>query len=187
MTVDPDQELLARFADGDRRAAGELMRRRLPSVHGLAWRMLGRTEEAEEVAQEAFARAWRQAATWVPGEAKFSTWLHQVTANLCRDRLRRRREAPLEAAGDPADERPGAADALLDRQRAGRVREAVASLPERQSEAIRLVHFEGRSGADAAADLGVSVEALESLLARGRRALKAALAAERDALLGQMD
>ena len=187
MVDDPDLPLLKRFAEGDRAAAAELMRRRLPSVHAVAWRMLGRRAEAEEVAQETFARAWRQSATWRPGQAKFATWLHQVAANLCRDRLRRRRDAPLEAAGDPADDRQSAADTVLDRQRAERVRQAIAQLPERQARALELVHFDGLSGQDAAAVLSVSVEALESLLARGRRALKARLVGERDALLGRVE
>ena len=103
MDSDPDEELLARVAQGDPAAVRALTARKLPRVLALAGRMLGEATEAEDVAQEAMIRAWRQAPIWTPGVARFDTWLHRVTLNLCYDRLRRRREIPTER-----HERPGA-------------------------------------------------------------------------------
>jgi RNA polymerase sigma-70 factor (ECF subfamily) len=142
----------------------------------LARRMLNDATEAEDVGQEVFLRVWREAPRWRPGGAKFETWMHRVALNLCYDRLRRRRERSDPEAGvavpDPA---PLASEALLSQQRSSRVHEALSRLPERQRAAIALVHFQELTNIAAAETLEISVEALESLLARGRRALKAAL------------
>jgi RNA polymerase sigma-70 factor (ECF subfamily) len=180
-----DDDLVRRVAAGDARAAEEFVRLHLPRVGNLAQRMLGDSHEAEDVAQEVFVRAWRQAPQWIPGKAKFSTWLHKVTINLCYDRLRRRRETPDADAGltltDPA---PGASEAWFARQRAAHVRAALDRLPPRQRAAIALCHFEEAPQAEAARAMGLTVDALESLLARARRALKADLAALAADLLG---
>lgn len=147
--------------------------------------MLSDAAEAEDVAQEAFLRAWRHAAKWREGEAKFETWLHKVTLNLCYDRLRRRREIPDPEAGmTQPDASPSAADLVLARQRAAQVERALSALPERQRAAIVLCHYQEMSNIEAAAVMELSVDALESLLARGRRALKTALLPMRRDLVG---
>ena len=152
------------------------MARHLPRMLGLARRMLNNPHEAEDVAQEVFLRVWREAGKWKPGAAKFETWMHRVALNLCYDRLRRRREHTDPDAGlDVADPAPSMSEAWLAQQRAALVRAALAQLPERQRAAIALCHFEEMTNIEAAAALAISIEALESLLARGRRALKAAL------------
>jgi RNA polymerase sigma-70 factor (ECF subfamily) len=143
---------------------------------GLARRMLGDAMEAEDVAQDVFLRVWREAPRWRPGQARFETWMHRVALNLCYDRLRRRREIPDPEAGlTTVDPTPSAQAQLLARERAGRVRDAMAKLPERQRAAIALCHFQELTNIEAARVMDVSVEALESLLARARRALKASL------------
>lgn len=182
---DEDAEWLRRAAAGDADASRRLVERHLGPIVGLAGRMLGRLAEAEEVAQETFLRAWQIAATWRPGEARFATWLYRVALNLCHDRLRRRRESPLDAAG-----RVASADPLpdADAQRAEvarRVAAALDRLPERQRAAIVLCHYQGLGNAAAAEVMGIGVEALESLLARGRRALRTLLAGEARDLLGE--
>ena len=152
-----------------------LAARKLPRLLALAGRMLGEASEAEDVAQEAMIRAWRQAPTWAPGAARFDTWLHRVTLNLCYDRLRRRREIPTETPPEQLDEGP-APDRGLEASDVGRrVAAAMAVLPDRQREAVALCHYQEMTNIEAAAVMGVSVEALESLLSRGRRALRAAL------------
>jgi RNA polymerase sigma-70 factor (ECF subfamily) len=103
------------------------------------------------------------------------TWLHAVALNLCRDRLAHRREAPLDEAADPPDPRPSPG-AELDARRIGRrVDAALAALPDAQRIAVVLCHYQGLGNQEAATVMAVSVEALESLLARARRTLRARL------------
>jgi RNA polymerase sigma-70 factor (ECF subfamily) len=186
--IDPDAEFVRKAGAGDARAAEALVRRHLPKMVALARRMLNDSSEAEDVAQDVFLRVWREAPNWRPGQAKFETWMHRVALNLCYDRLRRRREKPdAEAGMYVADSAPLASEAWLARQRAAKVHAALALLPERQRAAIALVHFEEMSNIAAAEILEVSVEALESLLSRGRRALKAALADVAQDLIGGAD
>jgi len=176
---DHDDALMARFAAGDQSAARALTARHAPRALALARRMLRDEAEAEDVTQEAMLRVWRMAPDWRPGEAKLSTWIHKVAFNLSTDRLRRRRSAPLEDAPEPVDEAPGALDGLEAADRATALRRALDALPERQKRAVELRHFDELSNPEIAEALEVSVEAVESLLARGRRALAQSLAPHR--------
>lgn len=174
-----DDRLMALFAQGDQTAARLLTSRHASRVLRLARRMLNDEAEAEDVAQEAMLRLWRLAPEWRPGETKVSTWLHRVATNLCYDRLRRRRDQPLddEAAAEIPDPDLSAFERIDQEERAAMTRAAIGELPERQRAALTLRHFAEASNEEAAAALGVSVEAVESLLARARRGLKASLAA----------
>jgi len=183
-TGDPDLEILRRIGAGDGAACALLVDRHLRRITALAGHMLGNRADAEDVAQEVFLRVWKQAPAWRSGEAKFSTWLHRVTINLCTDRLRRRRETGLEAAGDPASDAPLPDAGLQEAAVVARVQAALAQLPDRQREAILLCHFQELGNIEAAAVLDLSVEALESLLARGRRRLRQLLLEEVPDLTG---
>ena len=177
MTVeDPDGELVRRAGLGEAAAVQALVARKLCRVLSLAERLLGDAFEAEDVAQETFLRVWRIAPRWRPGAAKFDTWLHRVTLNLCFDRLRRRRERPTAEPPDLPDPGPAPDRGLIAEDVGRRVRAALQALPPRQRQAIVLCHYQEVGNIEAAALMGVSVEALESLLSRGRRALRAALA-----------
>ncbi|APX13808.1 RNA polymerase sigma factor [Tateyamaria omphalii] len=172
-----DAALLARYAHGDAAAARALTLRLVPRVQAQAFRMLGDAAEAEDVVQEAMLRLWRIAPEWREGEALVSTWLYRVVSNLCTDRLRKRPRAgvPLEDVAEPQDPRPGAEAQLQEAARHAALRGAIADLPERQRIALTLRHFEGASNPEIAAALDVSVEAVESLTARAKRALAQAL------------
>lgn len=174
---DPDAELVARVARDDRSAVRQLVARKLPRLLALAVRMLGDRMEAEDVAQEAFVRIWKQAPHWREGEARFDTWLHRVAMNLCYDRLRARRETPEPAPEDEQSEdetrSPGGPEAALEaRQHGARVRQALATLPPRQREALVLTYYQELSNAETAGLMGITVDALESLLVRARRAIR---------------
>ena len=175
MIDDPDGELVARAGRGDRAAAQALMARHLPKMLTLARRMLGERGDAEDAVQDAFLRLWTHAARWEPGKAKFETWLYRVTLNQCYDRLRRKASAALDEAVEVPDPAPGPETVLDDADIAAEVARAIAGLPERQRAAIALCHYQDCGNIEAAEILNISVEALESLLARGRRALRARL------------
>jgi len=172
MINDPDAELVARAGAGDRAAAQALIARHLPKMMTLARRMLGDGGEAEDAVQDAFMRLWTHAVRWRPGAAKFETWLYRVTLNQCYDRLRRRTAARLEEAADVADPAADPERELGEADTSDAVGKAVSELPERQRAAILLCHYQGCGNIEAAEILGISVEALESLLSRGRRALR---------------
>jgi len=183
--ADPDLDLVRGIAEGEATAFRALVDRHLDRVLRLAERLMSNRADAEEIAQEVFARVWRHAANWKSGNARYSTWLHRVTVNLCQDRLRRRRDVDLDTIAEMPSGEPGA-DQILNRQAvARRVAHALDGLPERQRMAIIMCHYEGMGNKEAAGLLDISVEALESLLSRGRRALKAALIDEKPHLLGE--
>lgn len=177
-----EADLLARFATGDQAAARRLTARLTPRVHALARRMLDDPAEAEDVTQEAMLRLWRIAPDWRDEGAAVGTWLYRVAGNLCIDRLRRRRERPVAELPERPDGAPGAVERMQDADRASALNAALATLPDRQRLAIVLRHIEERPNPEVAAILETSVEAVESLLARGRRRLAEELAPQRAGL-----
>ncbi|MFY0637091.1 MAG: RNA polymerase sigma factor [Maricaulis maris] len=170
-----EDRLMARIGAGDRDAARELMAANLSRIIGLARRTLGDAVEAEDIAQETFLRVWKAAGRWKSGQARVSSWVCRIALNLCYDRLRKRREVLTDALPEQADASLGQDRRMEQAESGHRVAEAVARLPDRQRQALELVHFQELSNIEAAEIMSVSVDALESLLARGRRKLKALL------------
>jgi RNA polymerase sigma factor (sigma-70 family) len=174
--LDPDAELLPRIARGDQSAIRQLVARKLPRLLALGVRMLNDRSEAEDVAQETFMRVWKLAGNWQSGAAKFDTWLHKVALNLCYDRLRSHKDYNEEDAPELID------PALIPEQRLDKSQQgdlisiALAALPNRQREALVLQYYQELSNIDAADLMGVSVDALESLLSRARRNMRTLLA-----------
>ena len=174
--------LLLRYAAGDRAAAAALVARLAPMALSLARRLLGDPAEAEDVTQEAMLRLWKIAPDWDPDRARVSTWLYRVVVNLCTDRRRRRRPEPMDVLPELAD---GALPAVAQMQAQARVdalQAALAGLPERQRIAVVLRDIDGLANPEIATILGISVEAVESLAARGRRALRETLGVRRNEL-----
>lgn len=173
----PADELawLAAIRVGDERAFRFVVDRYLPQLLGISRRMLRDPVEAEDMAQETLVRLWRNAATLELGDGGLRPWLHRVISNLCIDRTRSGRRLAIVDEVPEQSEPASQVRSLIDRDLSGRVDAALKALPERQRLALTLFHYEGLSQIEVGAILGISDEAVESLLARGRRALKATL------------
>lgn len=179
-----DDALMARVAAGDQRAFSRLVARHGPRAQALAHRFTGSSAEAEDIVQEAFWRVWRAAGRWRPSGAKFSTWLHRIVVNLCVDRDRRqriRRLIPFADAFDPPSDDPDPEHALGDRDEIAAVRADILELPARQRAALLLSADGERSNAEIAKMLGATEKAVESMLVRARRTLRARLSAREEA------
>ena len=179
-----DAALMGQVAAGDPAAARAVVDRHLPGLVAFAWRMVGDGSAAEDVAQDAMLKLWRQAPRWKP-KAQIGTWLRRVAYNRCIDLHRRARPGDDIAGLALEDPAPGPARNLLAAEVSAIVRSAMADLPERQRAAIAMVHFDGMNNGETAAALEVSVEAVESLLARGRRGLRQRLSDLKPDLLGE--
>lgn len=168
-----DDRLLAAIAGGSNAAFAELMARHLNRVFSLALRITGSRADAEDAAQEAFARVWRKAPDWQPGAARFSTWLYRVTMNLCIDTRRKPRAEQLDPDLPLADPGESAEGMLIERERQAQINAAMAELPERQRQAMTLCYTMGLGNAAAAEIMEISVKAYESLLVRAKRDIRA--------------
>lgn len=179
-----DDALLVLYANGDPAAAAELMQRLAPRALGVARRVLGNQAEAEDVTQEAMMRLWRMAPDWQPGQAKVSTWLYRVVMNLCIDLKRRKGggHVDLDAIPEPPDPASSAAEQLQDLARQDALQQALMQLPERQRQAVVLRHLEELTNPEISGIMEISVEAVESLTARGKRSLAKCLAGRREEL-----
>ena len=178
-----DAGLLQAAAAGSHAGFAEIVNRHYQPVYRLVWRLTNGAADAEDMAQDAFVKLWKNPLQ-VREAGALKGWLMRVAANAVIDRSRRPRAATLDDAPEVED-RQARPDAPLERAQAARlVDRRIAELPDRQRLALSRVYFEGLTNIEAAAVLEVSVDALESLLARARRGLKDSLAAEWRDLLG---
>ncbi|MFD1703127.1 sigma-70 family RNA polymerase sigma factor [Methylopila henanensis] len=178
-----DDALLALVGGGDQRAFARLVARHGPKAQAVAHRFTGSASEAEDLVQEAFWRVWRSADRWRPGGARFSTWLHRVVVNLCVDHDRRRRLRrflPFADAFDPPSDEVGPERSLSDRDEVDQVRADILTLPARQRAALLLAADGERSNAEIAEALEATEKAVESMLVRARRTLRALQAAREE-------
>jgi RNA polymerase sigma-70 factor, ECF subfamily len=181
--TEDETTLLARVAAGEAPAFRALVDRHLPTVLAIARRMLRDDGEAEDVAQETLLRLWRNAGSLQLGEGGVRPWLRRVASNLCIDRVRARRNVSLGEEVPEESEPASQVTQLAERDLSTRVDAALKALPERQRLALTLFHYEGMSQVEVGEAMSISDEAVESLLARARRTLKASLKNEWRGLL----
>ena len=179
--------LLARVAAGEAEAFRSLVDRHLPTVLAVARRMLRDDAEAEDVAQETLLRLWRNAGGLEIGPGGVRPWLRRVVSNLCIDRARARRNTTVVETVPEESEPPTQMRQLAERELGQRVDIALKALPERQRLALTLFHYEGMSQIEVGEAMGISDEAVESLLARARRTLKVSLKEEWRGLMPESD
>jgi RNA polymerase sigma-70 factor, ECF subfamily len=179
-----DADLLAAAKRRDAKAFGVLVSKYHTLVYRVVWRMMRGHSDAEDIAQEAFLKLWHNPSQ-VREAAAVKGWLVRVAQNLVLDRSRRTSQMAAELP-EVSDGRPDAEKIMGRNWVTNRVDAAVAQLPERQRFAITLVHFEHFTQAEAAAVMDLTVDALESLLARARRALKDQLAGDKQDMLAAL-
>jgi len=168
-----DEELVEACRAGETCAFDLLVVRWEDKIRGAAFRLLGQEDEARDVAQEAFLKAYRA----LPGfrqEARFSSWLYQIALNLCRDRLRRRKGRPtvsleaLEETGPVlAAREPGALELVQQRDLRRAVRRAIFALPHEQREVLVLKEYQGLTFLEIAQALELPVSTVKTRLYRG--------------------
>lgn len=170
--VDSDLECVTRVLNGDVSAFETIVRRWQGPLINMAWRYCRDRGRAEELAQEAFIRAWRGLATW-RGEGSFSTWLFALAANVFRSELKRFPVVtlPIEEVGEPAHT-ASQQDELEKQSFKESVQRAVLALPLRYREPILLFYFHEMDVAAAARTMGLAEGTIKARLARGRELLR---------------
>jgi len=166
-----DEQLMQRVAKGDHRAFSVLVDRHMRRVVSVAQNITRTRADADDIAQETFLRVWERPRLYDVSQARFTTWLHRVTVNLCIDRQRVRTPDPLDDVPEQPLDAASLVDLLYAAERRSAVSAALRELSVQQRTAIALFHMQGFSQREAAAIMELSEGAFESLLQRGRRAL----------------
>jgi len=175
-----DEELVARSQGGDLDSFNQLVLRWERPIYALAYRVIGREEDARDVAQETFLRAFR-ALKGFKGQAKFSSWLYRITLNLCRDWIRRERRTPVVQAPEGVDVIEMAGEStpsesiedLVSRHQLGRaVGKAMSQLPEEQRTAIILKEYHGLTFQEIADLLDCPLSTVKTRLYQGLTVLR---------------
>ena len=182
-----DNALLDAYAKGTPEASQILTDRFMSKIFSQAFHRVRNEADADDITQEAMLRLWRIAPSWKQGNAKISTWLYKVVNNLCIDRLRQKKTEHLDATTEPIDDRQNVTNYLLNQSRANALYNALAILPVRQREAVYMRHLEGISNPEIAEKLELSIEAVESLISRGKRTLTYTLQSQKSELGYQND
>lgn len=166
-----DQSLVLQTLSGNSEAFGTLVERYDRSVYHLAYRTLRDQEEARDVAQEAFFKAYRSLRTYKPA-AKFSTWLFSITYHACCDRLSRRKRYSNEEMPERADTAAGPESEAIANDEAQRLRRAIAALPEKYRTVITLYHLQGKQYEEIAQVLGAPIGTVKTHLFRAKDQLR---------------
>lgn len=178
-----DRQLVRSIAGGSAEAVADLYDRHAPLIFGLARRMVGRPEDAEEIVQDVFAQVWRQAARYQEGRATVVGWLVMLTRTRAIDRIRSRNARP-DRVGASIDVVPALASAAPDPEASalsasdvGVVKRALAVLPEGQRSLVELAYYEGLSHSEIAERTGVALGTIKTRLRTAMFALRDALGA----------
>jgi len=172
LAAQDDVQLMLAIIGGSRDAFTELASRYLSQIVKFAYRYVGSRSDAEDIAQETLIRLWKHASSWEPQGFSLRSWIYRISYNLCIDEIRKRKpvvelkhENQAIASEEPENE-------VYVGQKNLMLSAALDALPERQRTAINLCVYQALSNQDAADTMGISVEALESLLSRARRNLR---------------
>ena len=165
-----ESELVQRTASGDQEAFTLLVQAHFNSISNYVMRMMANHPEADDLVQETFTRLWTRAESFNPEKAKLTTWLHQIAYNLCIDQLRKDPRFTHEVT-EPTDD-TGPDHHLSNNESRQQIHQAMMQLPETQRSAIIMNYYQGLSNREVGDILDLSVSAVESLLARGRKKLR---------------
>ncbi|WP_374652510.1 sigma-70 family RNA polymerase sigma factor [Dongia sp.] len=174
-----DEDLLDLMREGDEHAYRLLVTRHVYRAQRLAMRLVGDAAAAEDIVQDVFLQIWIKREQWRRTQAKFTSWMFRVVYNRCMDLRRKRRDVGLDGVEEPADDQADAVTRIYRSHVMRKLRDAMALLPGSQYVALFLNYHEGYSSKDTAVAMGISVQAVESLLKRGRQNLRDQLKRDR--------
>lgn len=168
-----DKTLLLKIQEGNHYAFNLLVDRHHKRFYNVAYRLLNKREDAEDVVQDAFLKLWERPDLWDSRKNnKFTTWFYRIVVNLCYDRNKKKKPMPLTEGYDAPDERASQQEQLEQAERRDVINDKIAALPERQRQALVLCFFEELSNEEAARAMNVSTRALQSLIMRAKDNLK---------------
>ena len=182
-----DDQLMLAVQGGDKRAYKTLVERYINRTVALARRFVANQSDAEDIAQDVFLTLWKNAHQWQQGKAAFSTWLYRITVNRAIDYKRKMSFDPLEEVSEPEDGGLDAVSRIHTQQVSKRLRAAISCLSEPQQVAMALYYHEGLSAARCAEIMEIKVNAVESLLKRGRQKLREQMADKAEARLNERE
>lgn len=163
---------MAKVQQGDQAAFAQLVHRHVDALYSYALRLSKSPANAEDLVQESWLSAWTHATSFDPAKAKLTTWLHRILHNRFIDGARKKTEVSDSEAIDAALASDSPGDSIALEERLTALNQMVNQLPSEQRAALALRHFQGFGNEDISHILGVSVRAVESLLARARRSLR---------------
>jgi len=167
-----DADLMDRVVANDQMAYQQIVKRHFEKMYALAYRMIQQGADAEDITQDVFFKLWTNRDKWTREGAMVSTWLYRVTLNRCIDYKRKPQGTTLEEAPEVEDRSPSAVTLIQRSQTSKMLKEAQLKLSEQQQAALALFYQQELSNAEAAEVMGVSVNAMESLLKRARQRLR---------------
>lgn len=175
-----DEALMVLVKAGDHNAFSVLVKRHTQKFFNLAYRTLGKQDEAEDVVQTSFAKLWQKPALWKEDRgAKFTTWFYRVVYNASID-VKRRQKPTYELHENVSDSKLSAHSEYAQKQESQELERAITALPERQQTALNLFYYEELPQKEAADVMGVNIKAFESLLSRAKTALKTYYEGQKD-------